>query len=321
MDLLAMLRSSLRVDSRGVEIGAHSLPVEGLNPYYIDRVEIYAGTIGKIDIQADALTLPIPSGHLDYVCASHVLEHLVNPIAAILEWHRVLKSGGFLYLVVPDKRHTFDEPRHVTSPQHIIRNFISGTTVTEIGHVKEFIYESDWSRLRPGTKEEEKAAHQKVLFDAYAKEISEGRAVDIHHHTFTPESLVALLHKAGLVGGSFSFRILGSAERYPKERGDGIGMLLQKVTRTSNREIDTFVFRRSGSNEGIALVCPATLRPLRQPSVGDQLALEDDSQVYPIVHGIPSLLPVADASIRRWWRKRIWRRMWLAGIRVPFAFF
>jgi predicted SAM-dependent methyltransferase len=45
----------------------------------------------------------------DFIIANHVFEHLDNPLKALIEWHRVLKGGGILFLTVPDKRRTFDK--------------------------------------------------------------------------------------------------------------------------------------------------------------------------------------------------------------------
>lgn len=38
----------------------------------------------------------------DYVYSSHCLEHMVHVTQALLNWVRVLKPGGYLYVVVPD---------------------------------------------------------------------------------------------------------------------------------------------------------------------------------------------------------------------------
>src|SRR2546421_3107140 len=144
------MKSGLRPDACGIEIGAHALPTPDITPFYIDRTVDFAGIGGQINVQADAVALPIPGDELDYICSSHVLEHLVDPIAGLLEWHRVLKPGGYLYLVVPDKRFTFDAPRQLTAPEHIIADFRQNKTTTDEDHVTEFIYETDWSRLQPG---------------------------------------------------------------------------------------------------------------------------------------------------------------------------
>jgi SAM-dependent methyltransferase len=43
-----------------------------------------------------------PAAHFDVVVLHHVIEHLEDPIACILEIHRVLVSGGVLLLGTPD---------------------------------------------------------------------------------------------------------------------------------------------------------------------------------------------------------------------------
>ncbi len=52
-------------------------------------------------VVADALSLPISGSYLDALCAFDVLEHLENDAAALREWHRALKPGGWLVLTVP----------------------------------------------------------------------------------------------------------------------------------------------------------------------------------------------------------------------------
>jgi SAM-dependent methyltransferase len=39
----------------------------------------------------------------DFVYASHVLEHLDNPICAIQRWFEVLRHGGYLFITVPHR--------------------------------------------------------------------------------------------------------------------------------------------------------------------------------------------------------------------------
>lgn len=47
--------------------------------------------------------LPFRSGTLDYIVGTHIVEHLIEPMACINMWMRKLKVGGYLVLVVPDK--------------------------------------------------------------------------------------------------------------------------------------------------------------------------------------------------------------------------
>lgn len=45
----------------------------------------------------------IPDERFDFVYASHVLEHLKEPHIALRNWWRILKTGGFLIIVVPHR--------------------------------------------------------------------------------------------------------------------------------------------------------------------------------------------------------------------------
>ena len=226
-----MLCARAAPNALGLEIGAHTNPVGGLSPFYTDAVAHYAGAAGRVDFLADARALPIADGTLDYLCSSHVLEHLPDPIAALHEWHRVLRPGGMLYLVVPDKRFSFDQPRAVTTVDHLLRDFNEGTTIEDaLVHVDEFVYQTDWSLLSPKTAPAERRVEQDAARARYARELAQGLPIDIHFHTFTPDSLDAVLRAAGFVGGPEArFKVLAQAERYPPGRDDGVALLLART--------------------------------------------------------------------------------------------
>lgn len=50
----------------------------------------------------DAMNLPFKDKELDYVFSSHCLEHLENWVEAIEHWSDKLKSGGALFLYLPN---------------------------------------------------------------------------------------------------------------------------------------------------------------------------------------------------------------------------
>ena len=52
----------------------------------------------------DGINLPFDSLSQDVVYSSHCLEHIPNSYAALAEWFRVLKVGGFLITVVPHQQ-------------------------------------------------------------------------------------------------------------------------------------------------------------------------------------------------------------------------
>ena len=308
-DPRAMLPARVSPDALGVEIGAHTKPTPGLAPYYTDSVAAYVGTATHVDFLADARALPLADDTLDYLCSSHVLEHLPDPIAALLEWHRVLRPGGWLYLVVPDKRFTFDEPRAVTSVAHLLQDFRDATTAREsLEHVDEFVLHTHWHHLRPESDPANRKAEQAAAKEKYLRDIAAGVGVDIHFHTFTPDSLRRMLTASGLIGGnSARFELAAEAERYPPERTDGIALLLRKTGAAAPVRPPTLstaaISHRDPRVPPLPLVSPVTLEPLRESPHADDRALiaADSGHVYRHEGNCPNLLPPPGATARRRW--------------------
>lgn len=67
-----------------------------------------------VNIVALGDDLPFKDNTLDYVLSSHVIEHFFDPVKALREWHRVVKPGGYIFIIAPHKERTFDKPRDVT---------------------------------------------------------------------------------------------------------------------------------------------------------------------------------------------------------------
>ena len=56
-----------------------------------------------VDIVADASALPFDDARLGYVISCHTIEHAWDTIATLKEWYRVVKPGGYVFMVVPHK--------------------------------------------------------------------------------------------------------------------------------------------------------------------------------------------------------------------------
>lgn len=63
-------------------------------------------------------------GPFDYIVASHVFEHLPNPLAWLEKNSKMLREGGIISLAVPDKRYTFDYFRRLSEPSDWLATYI-----------------------------------------------------------------------------------------------------------------------------------------------------------------------------------------------------
>ncbi|MCX6731730.1 MAG: class I SAM-dependent methyltransferase [Candidatus Parcubacteria bacterium] len=181
----------------GIEIGALNSPLEvnrrKCQVRYVDWLDkddlikhnptIPPEKIKKPDVIASAMDLGVFGDETeDFVIADQVLEHLPNPILALKEFHRVLKTGGILYLTIPDKRYTIDSERPITSLSHLIKDYEKGILFeNDMSHYKE------WVELV-----EEKRPPNSPLRWNLENILNTGCA--IHFHVWTPESIIEILN-------------------------------------------------------------------------------------------------------------------------------
>ncbi|HEY2042554.1 MAG TPA: methyltransferase domain-containing protein, partial [Jatrophihabitans sp.] len=87
----------------------------------------------------------------DFIIASHVLEHLVEPVGQLADIYRVLRPGGTLLLLLPDRRRTFDRDRRPTPLLHLVDEYQRGVTELDDAHLIEFTSHvaEDWGPARP----------------------------------------------------------------------------------------------------------------------------------------------------------------------------
>lgn len=106
--------------------------------------------ISQADIQSSGDNLNMfKDGELDYVVASHNLEHYKDLVKTLIEWKRVLKPGGVLGVILPDdtKINTIKlDPthKHVFIPESF-KNLVEIVGGFEIIRLEECI--KDWSFL------------------------------------------------------------------------------------------------------------------------------------------------------------------------------
>jgi SAM-dependent methyltransferase len=128
---------------KGVEIGgaAHNdFKVDVVNvDRYAEMDTVYKeaerelwGRARPVDIIARGHELPLDDDSYDFVLASHVIEHIPDPIAALKEWARVARR--YIVLVVPHRDRTFDRDRELTPLSELVERHESGFTSEEDRH-------------------------------------------------------------------------------------------------------------------------------------------------------------------------------------------
>ncbi|MEH6681877.1 MAG: methyltransferase domain-containing protein [Sediminicola sp.] len=77
------------------------------------------------DVKADILDLPFPDNSFDVLFCNHVLEHIPNDLKAMQELHRVMRTGGWGILQIPQDltRATTFEDASITDPKERAKIF------------------------------------------------------------------------------------------------------------------------------------------------------------------------------------------------------
>jgi SAM-dependent methyltransferase len=116
----------------------------------------------------------ITDGSYDFLLASHILEHVANPLRALQEFHRVLKPNGTMIVVVPTRVHTFDHRRPLTTFAHLEADLAANTDESDMTHLDEILALHDLEMDKPAGSPEE--------FRARCLRNREARCM--HHHVF-----------------------------------------------------------------------------------------------------------------------------------------
>lgn len=212
----------------GIEIGAHNLPIKGIRPFYVDRFLEYAGSKCLADVISDGTVLPFHEKSLDYIASSHLIEHLPNPILALSEWCKLLRPGGVIFMVVPDRRFTFDHRRERTLLSHLMDDFERGTTDSDPTHIEEFIDNVDLHMMMPHVEPVDFARVRRELKQTYLAKSKDGKEVPIHFHVFEKEDIIELVQFLKEYEKTrMNWKIVAVKEKYPPDRGDGFLIVLK----------------------------------------------------------------------------------------------
>lgn len=216
------------LSGEGIEIGALQNPAHAphLRVRYVDRLpraalleqypELRGQPVVDPDILDDAESLEaIATASQDFVIANHVIEHMANPIRALIAWSRVLRPGGRLFLAVPDKRFTFDKARPCTTLDHLIEDYEHPSPERDREHFIEFAREVSCRVFNARPIEEAEAYAEELIRINYS----------IHYHVWDDAGFNLLLDTMAQRYQAWEMRVLDAMPA----KGNEFIIVLEKV--------------------------------------------------------------------------------------------
>jgi SAM-dependent methyltransferase len=189
LDLMRAYLGSL-VSGKGIECGAGARPLSiplQAEVTYVDAFRYggkdpnsYPGTIdfsGRVQVDVIDRIESLASFQAesqDFVLASHVIEHTPNPIGALVAANRLLRNGGKLVLIIPDKSKTFDRPRETTPVSHLVLDHEDYQRDRDLAHYAEW--------------------HSRVVDGSARTALADWETgADLHYHCFTQASFMEFI--------------------------------------------------------------------------------------------------------------------------------
>lgn len=152
MDFRDFIRKMVLKSEQGIELGASFAPilpkVDGYKVLVVDHADQkalqakYAALgvdvsriepVDAIDDGTEFTSLLDGAARFDYILASHVFEHLPDPIHFLQRCERALGDAGKLILLVPDRRFCFDYLRPASTTGQMLRAFLAGQQRHDVG--------------------------------------------------------------------------------------------------------------------------------------------------------------------------------------------
>ncbi len=159
----------------------------------------YASRVGAVHIHDATALTTIKNATYDFLFASHALEHIANPLKALSEWIRVVKPGGHIILILPERSRTFDHRRSVSRMETLIAQAEKNVGEDDLSTLDEILRMHDLTRdTAAGTFEQFKERSLKNL---------ENRC--LHHYVYD----VDLLHKVcAYMKGTYVYSVVNGID-------------------------------------------------------------------------------------------------------------
>lgn len=232
MNRIALLKSELDLSHAGLEIGVlHNpcvsraesdvryvdhLPTDLLKEKYKAQSFPHWQDIHEVDIVVgpEGLRAAVGESRFGYVIASHVIEHIHNPIAWLRDIHGLLEDGGVLALAIPDKRYCFDALRTETSTGQWIDAYVRNEPAPTPGQIFDALHNEvvlngsiTWDGDVPSGLLK-RLKHPSVALHTARDTFAARAYYDVHCSVFTPASFFLVLRQLAVLG-LFDFEVAG----------------------------------------------------------------------------------------------------------------
>ena len=191
-------------DERGLEFGAldkptlyksqynvryvdHANPDELRRKYKGHEANVTMTLVQEVDyVWSGSLLKVVVGDGWDYCLASHVIEHIADPIGWLAELTSILNKCGRINLAVPEQTRTFDYRRSLTTPAQLLDAWMRKLDRPSFGQ----IFDHCVGIHHPGSPEPDAIMRTKEAFRiARAAECS-GTYMDVHCHVWTYHSFL-----------------------------------------------------------------------------------------------------------------------------------
>lgn len=222
----AFIMSHLPASRPGLEIVSSSHPVTDRaqhDVFYVDCIDkdviqreaaTNPGAAGRDIPSIDAVWMPgrrlaecVAGRRFGYAVASHVLEHVPNPLGWLQEILECVDIGGSIAILLPHKRFTMDSYRPLTTFAQVVGWSVEKPVRPTAAQVMEFLSQSvsddgsvSWDGpLPPFDRVPRHYSDQQAL--DFARDVHDSdHYLDVHCTVWTPESFVDVFRRARRLG-------------------------------------------------------------------------------------------------------------------------
>jgi SAM-dependent methyltransferase len=149
---------------------------------HTDEYKYYNNKTGKVIIN-DAVNIShVKNETYDFVFSSHSLEHIANPLKAVQEWLRIIKNGGYIVIIVPEKSVCFDHKRAYSKFSTLLTQYEKNVGEDDLSTLPEILLNHDLSMDPPAG---DLGAFTKRSLDNFNNRC-------LHHYVYNDELLMEI---------------------------------------------------------------------------------------------------------------------------------